>query len=432
MKNLRGKSLKRLMRFNKFTTNLLHNNLVVNSSSKSDSFESPLLFAHQFRLQYLRKITNPAKLKKMNELLNNHDYKNWLIELKSNIQQSQIKAALAVNSQLIQLYWDLGRQVTEKQETAKWGSGFIDQLSKDLREEFPDMGGFSKDNLHRIKKFYLFYSQKFTKVAQLAPLLENPNQQQLIGELYPQLFMIPWGHHVLIMQKTKDVSEAIFYIKETIKNNWSRAVLVHQIESNLYERQGKAVSNFQNTLPKLQSDLANQLLKDPYNFDFLQMTADYNERDLEKSLTQYITDFLLELGAGFAFVGKQYSITLGEKEYFIDLLFYHLTLRCYVVIELKVVEFKPEFAGKLNFYLNVIDDQLKHETDKPTIGLIICKTKDNIEAEYALKGIEKPIGISEYELNKILPDELKSSLPSIEEIENELRKLTDEKKIRDL
>jgi predicted nuclease of restriction endonuclease-like (RecB) superfamily len=402
---------------------------------KAIQIESPFLFAHQSRLQYLRKVTNPANLKKMNELLNNHDYKNWLTELKSNIQHSQIKAALAVNSQLIQLYWDLGKQITEKQETAKWGSGFIEQLSKDLRAEFPDMSGFSKDNLLRVKKFYLYYSQQFTKVAQVVPLLEDSIQQQPVAKLEPVvlenltlLFQIPWGHHILIFQKIKDVSEAIFYVKKTIENNWSRAVLVHQIESNLYERQGKAVSNFQNTLPKPNSDLANEMLKDPYNFDFLAMTKNYNERDLEKSLTQNITDFLLELGAGFAFVGKQYAVRLGEKEYFIDLLFYHLTLRCYVVIELKVVEFKPEFAGKLNFYLNVIDDQLKHEHDQPTVGLIICQTKDNIEAEYALKGIEKPIGISEYELKKILPNELKSSLPSIEEIENELRKSNDERR----
>lgn len=361
----------------------------------------------------------------MNELLNDHDYKNWLIELKSNIQQSQIKAALAVNSQLIQLYWDLGRQITEKQETAKWGGGFIDQLSKDLRVEFPDMKGFSRSNLFAIRKFYQYFRREKI-VHQVDGQLENVKIQQVGGQLENSEILslccqIPWLHNIVIIEKIKDYKKAIFYIKETIKNNWSRAVLVHQIESNLYERQGNAVSNFQNTLPKSQSDLADQLLKDPYNFDFLQMTADYNERDLEKSLTQYITDFLLELGAGFAFVGKQFAVTLGEKEYFIDLLFYHLTLRCYVVIELKVVEFKPEFAGKLNFYMNVIDAQLKHESDKPTIGLIICKTKDNIEAEYALKGIEKPIGISEYELNKILPDELKSSLPSIEEIENELK-----------
>ena len=376
----------------------------------------------------------------MSELVKSGEYKEWLFELKSKIKQSQIKAALAVNSQLIQLYWDLGKQIAEKQETAKWGSGFIDQLSKDLQAEFPDMKGFSKNNLHRARNFYLFYFQHLTKVAQVAPLLEISKSQQLVAKLEESkaeqlgsensalLFQIPWGHHILIFQKIKNQPEAIFYIKETIKNNWSRAVLHHQIESSLYERQGKAVSNFQNTLPEPQSDLAVQLLKDPYNFDFLQMTADYNERDLEKSLTRHITDFLLELGAGFAFVGKQYAVTLGGKEYFIDLLFYHLTLRCYVVIELKAVEFKPEFAGKLNFYLNVIDAQLKHEHDQPTIGLIICKTKNNIEAEYALKGIEKPIGITEYELNKILPDELKSSLPSIEEIENELRNLTGEPK----
>jgi predicted nuclease of restriction endonuclease-like (RecB) superfamily len=366
----------------------------------------------------------------MNELLLNYDYKNWLTELKSTIQQSQIKAALAVNSQLIQLYWNLGRQITEKQENAKWGSGFIDQLSKDLRTEFPDMKGFSRSNLFAIRKFYHYFRSKKI-VQQVDGQFENVKIQQVDGqfenaEILALCCQIPWLHNIVIIEKIKDVSEAIFYVKETIKNNWSRAVLVHQIESNLYERQGKAISNFQNTLPKPNSDLANQLLKDPYNFDFLTMTAGYNERDLEKSLTQYITDFLLELGAGFAFVGKQYPITLGDKEYFIDLLFYHLILRCYVVIELKVVDFKPEFAGKLNFYLNVIDDKLKHEHDQPTIGLIICKTKDNIEAEYALKGIEKPIGISEYELKKILPNELKNSLPSIEEIENELRKINAE------
>jgi predicted nuclease of restriction endonuclease-like (RecB) superfamily len=335
---------------------------------------------------------------------------------------------LAVNSQLIQLYWNLGKQITEKQENAKWGSGFIDQLSKDLRTEFPDMKGFSVDNLAYFKVFYRFYkdsliSEQVVRKLEISETKALKKVEQVVPQLESQLFNIPWGHHLVILKKIKNQPEAIFYIKETIKNNWSRAVLVHQIESNLYERQGKAVSNFQNTLPQPNSDLANQLLKDPYNFDFLTLTAGYNERDLEKSLTQNITDFLLELGAGFAFVGKQYLITLGDKEYFIDLLFYHLILRCYVVIELKVVDFKPEFAGKLNFYLNVIDDQLKHEHDQPTIGLIICKTKDNIEAEYALKGIEKPIGISEYELKKILPNELKSSLPSIEEIENELRKI---------
>lgn len=368
----------------------------------------------------------------MNELLTDKNYKNWLVELKSKIQQSQIKAALTVNSQLIQLYWDLGKQIVEKQETAKWGSGFIKQLSKDLKEEFPDMKGFSKRNLEIIRQWVLFYQEEFVIAKQVVSQLqiaentEVTKVAQVAPELQNQFFMIPWGHHIMIMQKIKNVPEAVFYIRETVSNNWSRAVLLHQIESNLYERQGKAVSNFHATLPEPQSDLANQLLKDPYVFDFLQLTEKYNERDLEKSLTHHITQFLLELGAGFSFVGKQYEVSVGDKDYFIDLLFYHLKLRCFVVIELKVVDFQPEFAGKLNFYLNVIDDKMKHADDQPTIGIIICKTKNSIEAEYALKGIEKPIGISEYELNKVLPDELKSSLPSIEEIENELSKLTNE------
>lgn len=283
------------------------------------------------------------------------------------------------------------------------------------------MGGFSASNLKYCKQFYLFYS----KIA---------NRQQVVGKLQvfdydnltnnnAELLSIPWGHHVVINQKVKDFDKAIFYVRKTIENSWSRAVLLHQIEGNLYERQAKTIHNFQSTLPEPQSDLAVQLLKDPYKFDFLQLTEKYNEHDLEKALTQHITQFLLELGAGFSFVGRQYPIYLGEKEYFIDMLFYHLKLRYYVVIELKVVEFQPEFAGKLNFYLNLVDDQLKHETDQSTIGIVICKTKDSLEAEYALRGIDKPIGITEYELQKILPEKLKGSLPSIEEIELELNKI---------
>lgn len=375
------------------------------------------------------KISIPkTKLSKMNSKINNIDYRNWLLELKNKIQKSQIKASLAINRELIQLYWELGEQIVEKQETAKWGSGFIDQLSKDLKAEFPDVGGFSVSNLKYCKQFYLFYSSVLIR-QQVVGELETSNNQQLtkrqqtVSKFNDELFNIPWGHHITIIQKIKNTQEATFYIQKTIENNWSRSILLHQIESNLYERQGKAVNNFTATLPQPQSDLANQLLKDPYQFDFLQLTEKYNERDLEKALTHQITEFLLELGAGFSFVGKQYPIYLGEKEYFIDLLFYHLKLRCFVVIELKVVDFEPEFAGKLNFYLNIIDDHLKHETDQPSIGIIICKTKDNLEAEYALRGIEKPIGISEYDLKKILPENLKGSLPTIEEIEAELNKI---------
>ncbi len=290
-----------------------------------------------------------------------------------------------------------------------------------MKTEFAGMGGFSTENLRYTRTFYLFY-RELPILEQVVPELEVTDNQVVKAKSSTELFNIPWGHHVVIIKKIKNTPEAIFYIQKTIENNWSRSVLVHQIESNLYERQGKAVNNFTATLPKPQSDLANQPLKDPYQFDFLQLTEKYNERDLEKALTHQITEFLLELGAGFSFVGRQYSVYLGEKEYLIDLLFYHLKLRCFIVIELKVVEFEPEFAGKLNFYLNIIDE-LKHETDQPTIGIIICKTKDNLEAEYALRGIEKPIGISEYELRKILPDKLKGSLPTIEEIELELNKL---------
>jgi predicted nuclease of restriction endonuclease-like (RecB) superfamily len=362
----------------------------------------------------------------MSELLKNNDYKKWFVDLKQKIQQSQIKAALAVNSQLILLYWDLGKQIVEKQENSKWGSGFIDQLSKDLKLEFPDMGGFSRSNLFAMKKFYLFYSQKDTIVQQLVGQLDDVIVQQAVGQLEAHentaiCLQIPWSHNLLIIEKLQTEKEVLFYIQQTIKNNWSRAVLLHQIESDLYNRQGKAVNNFALTLPKPQSDLANEIMKDPYSFDFLQMTEKYNENDLEKALTHNITQFLLELGSGFSFVGKQFPIKLDQKEYRIDLLFYHLKLRCFIVIDLKVVDFAPEFAGKLNFYLNVIDDQMKHESDNPTIGMIICKTKNTIEAEYSLKGIDKPIGISEYELLKILPEKFKGSLPTIEEIENELK-----------
>ena len=368
------------------------------------------------------------KSNKMDELLKNNDYKNWFVDLKQKIQQSQIKAALAVNSQLILLYWDLGKQIVDKQQNAKWGTGFIDQLSKDLKKEFPDISGFSRSNLFAMKKFYLFYNEKDTIVQPLVGQLENQIIQPPVGQFNNNensaiCLQIPWSHNLVIIEKLNNEKEVLFYIQQTIKNNWSRSVLLHQIMSDLYARQGKAVNNFALTLPKPQSDLANEIMKDPYCFDFLQMTEKYNENDLEKALTHNITQFLLILGAGFSFVGKQFPIQLGGKDYRIDLLFYHLKLRCFIVIDLKVVDFEPEFAGKLNFYLNVIDDQMKHENDNPTIGMIICKTKNTIEAEYSLKGIDKPIGISEYELMKLLPEKFKGSLPSIEDIENELRKM---------
>jgi predicted nuclease of restriction endonuclease-like (RecB) superfamily len=353
-----------------------------------------------------------------------HEYKQWLGDLKIKIRSTQIKAAIAVNSALISFYWDLGKMINEKQTA--WGSKFIEQLSKDLRAEFPDMQGFSRSNLFNTLNFYQFYVSEIVQQPvgligkendeyfQNSPQISNEIVQQLVGQ-------IPWGHNILIFSKSKNITEAQFYIQKTIENGWSRDILGLQIKSNLYERQGKAITNFKNTLTDTSSDLAHQLLKDPYQFDFLTLTENYKEHELENALVENITKFLLELGNGFAYVGKQVPMQLDKKEYIIDLLFYHLKLRAYVVIELKATDFIPEYAGKLSFYLSVANDFLRHPTDNPTIGLLICKNKNNIVAEYALKNINQPIGVTEYELTKLFPEEFKSSLPTIEEIENTLK-----------
>lgn len=370
----------------------------------------------------------------------NDDYKNWLKELKSKIQQTQIKAALAVNSQLITLYWDLGKQIAEKQENAAWGSGFINQLSKDLKSEFPGMGGFSANNLRYCKSFFLFYFSNISIHAQVVRKLEsNANQsvsirKQLVPKLdtttlsekslNSKLIKIPWGHHILILKKIKDVKEALFYINKTIENNWSRSVLEYQIETNLFHRQGKAVTNFKDSLPAIQSELANALLKDPYNFEFLTLSEQVKEKDLEQKLIQHISQFLLELGKGFAYMGRQFQLKIGSKEYRTDLLFYHTKLKCYIIIELKVKEFEPEHIGKLNFYITAINELIKDETDQPTIGILLCKNKDNFEVEFALKDINKPIGVSEYRY-KELPENIKETLNSLQELTAELKILTE-------
>ena len=343
-------------------------------------------------------------------------YKKWLSDLKMKVRQSQIKAVLSVNSAMLNFYWELGSDIVEKQATFKWGEGLFLQLSKDLTEEFPDMKGFSVTNLRYIRQWYLYYYQNVIihqqAVGELSP--------QLIGQITTQITQIPWGHNIAIISKCKSIDEARYYVQQTIENNWSRSVLVHQIESGLYQREGKAITNFAVTLPKPLSDLAIQTLKDPYIFDFMTMSKKYDERDLEKGLVDHITHFLLELGAGFAYIGRQFPIQVGERDFFIDLLFYHTRLHCYVVIELKTVDFEPEHTGKLNFYIKAIDEQLHKEGDSPTIGILLCKSKDKLVAEYALSDIHKPIGVSEYQLTQSLPENLKSSLPSIEEIEAEL------------
>ncbi len=329
------------------------------------------------------------------------EYQNWVNELKTLIQKTQIKAAIAVNRELLELYWSIGKSISEKVNKANWGSSVVEELSKDLKTEFPNQKGFSRSNLFSMKKWYEFYSNSNVEIEKV---------QQLVGQ-------IPWGHNVVIISKSKSVEEAIFYINKTLENNWSRSVLVHQIELGLYDRKGKAITNFNNTLPAPHSELANETLKDPYKFDFLTLQEKALEKDIEEQLVKHITSFLLELGKGFSFVGRQVPIKIDNQDFYIDLLFYHIKLKCYVVIELKAIEFKAEFAGKMNLYLSAVDDTLKTENENPTIGILLCKSKSKIVAEYALRGMTQPIGIAEYEIDKALPKEIKTELPTIEDIE---------------
>ncbi len=369
------------------------------------------------------------------ELTTRQTYKELLVSIKQQVQSAQAKAALAVNSALIQLYWNMGKMIADNQALFEGRNNYVEQLANDLRAEFPEMKGFSRSNLFYIRKFHQFYSED--SVQQLVGLKDGNNGessvqkvvalnleasvQQPVG-LYPDVLGVPWGHHVILLDKAKTKDEAHFYLQQTIENNWSRAILSLQIEQNLYARQGKAITNFPQTLPEVQALLASQILKDPYNFGFLTMEPKAQELDVEKQLTEHITKFLLELGKGFAFIGRQFPLQLGAKEYRLDLLFYHIRLRCFVVIDLKLVDFAPEHAGKMNFYLSVVDDQLKTPEDQPSIGIILCKNKDKLEVEYALRGMSKPIGVSEFTVTGALPADLKSNLPTVEEFENELNK----------
>ena len=344
------------------------------------------------------------------------DYIKWLKEIKQKIKVSQIKATLSVNTELIQLYIELGRQINNKQKKSKWGSGFIKQLSSDLRIDFPDIGGFSESNLRLCRRFYLFYYEKIEIKEQLVP--EIKNNIELKRE--QAVLKIPWGHHILILKKIRNKNEALFYIEQTLNNNWSRSVLGYQIETQLYKRQGKVISNVKRTMPKPDSDLAQQLIKDPYNFDFINLTKRSKEKDLELKLVQNITNLLLELGTGFAYLGRQFRVKVGAKEYKTDLLFYHTKLRAYVIIELKLTEFEPEFIGKLNFYISAINEYVKSNDDKPTIGILLCKEKDDFIVDFALKDVNKPIGVSQFTYTE-LPDEIKNALPSKEALKKQLQ-----------
>ncbi len=354
-------------------------------------------------------------------------YREFIREIKDRIQSAQLKAAVSVNQELLRLYWDLAERIIARQQESVWGDGILGQISRDLQSEFPDMKGFSRRNLELMRQWYRFWSGPNAITQQAVSQLDKSAiglqpVAQLENALFAQQLVaqIPWGHNLVIISKINEQDEALSYVQKTIQNNWSRAVLTHHIESRLYQREGKADTNFKATLPAPQSDLGLEILKDPYNFDFLVLRKKHDEKELEDALIEHVTRFLLELGAGFSYIGRQYKLEVGGDDYFIDLLFYHTRLHCFVVIELKAVKFKPEFAGKLIFYVSAVDGILKTEQDNPTIGLIICKSKNDVVVVYALKDIHKPIGVSEYLITKNLPIEFQSSLPSIEQIEAEL------------
>ena len=334
------------------------------------------------------------------DLLNPKDYETFLLDLKSRIRTAQVRAALAVNRELVLLYWQIGRDILARQQQQGWGAKVIDSLAKDLQREFPEMKGFSSRNLKYMRAFAQSYAD-----------------EQIVQEVLAQ---VTWYHNIALLEKLKSPEERLWYAQKTVEQGWSRNVLVMQMESGLHDRQGGAITNFAQVLPQPQSDLVHQIVKDPYNFDFLMLGDERSERALERALIERIRDFLLELGVGFAFLGSQYPLEVSGKEYRLDLLFYHVQLHCYVVIELKMGEFEPEFSGKMNFYVSAVDNLLKTERDDPTIGIILCKSKDKTTVEYALQGVQKPIGVSTFRLATELPELLQRNLPSVEQLEVEL------------
>lgn len=381
-------------------------------------------------------------------------YNTLLSDIKNRVRRGQLRASVSANAEMLSAYWDIGKMIHQRQQLEGWGKGVIPRLANDLKNELSEVKGFSERNILRMLTFYREYSDFLISPMPLAKLENNgisllpvaksdepSNMKRTVSQFAENkksIWQLPiaklhdtdiqsnlilltgWAHHIILIQKVKDLPTRYWYMQQVVSNGWSYAVLEEMIKSRLYERQGKAASNFELTLPPLQSELAKQMLKDPYIFDFTTLATEYTERELESELIKHIQKFLVELGGGFAFVGRQYKLEISNKDFYIDLLFYHLKMRCFVVIELKKGDFIPEYAGKMNFYCSAVDDILRHSTDEPTIGLILCQGKDRLFAEYALRDMHKPIGISEYELTRILPDNLKSSLPSIADIEAEL------------
>jgi len=362
-------------------------------------------------------------------------YGELLADIKMRIRQAQNRAVMSVNAEMLHLYWDIGKMVVAKQEAEGWGSAVIPRLADDLRNDLPELKGFSERNIGRMIAFFREYPgmdeilprpvAKFNRMSKqgltnLPQAVAKTGQTDIMASLRPLVSRIPWGHNILLIEKIKGLSDRLWYVRQTLENGWSRATLLSAIKSAAHKRQGAAVTNFDARLPEPHAQLAQNTLKDPYIFDFLTLDKPFRERELEAGLIAHLERFLLELGAGFAFVGRQVHLDVAEEDFYIYLLFYHLRLRSFVVVDLKIGPFKPEYAGKINFYCNVVDDQMRHATDNPTIGLILCQDKKRVLAEYALRGMDKPIGVSEYELTRALPEEFKSVLPSIEEIEAEL------------
>jgi predicted nuclease of restriction endonuclease-like (RecB) superfamily len=355
-------------------------------------------------------------------------YRDLLGDIKTRVRAAQHRAALSANAEMIALYWDIGRMIAARQKLEGWGAGVIPRLAADLKNELPEQKGFSARNIG--------YMIRFAREYGLPPILQQPaaqlqNVDNETIEILPQaaaksplpaavLFGLPWFHHIVLIEKLKDLPIRYWYARQALEQGWSRDTLTLQIKNRAHERQGTAITNFATALPQAHAELAQGLLKDPYLFDFLTLAEPFHERELETGLLGHIQKFLLELGRGFAFVGRQHRIEVSDRDFHLDLLFYHLHLRCFIVIDLKKGEFKPEYAGKMNFYCSAVDDLLRHEHDAPTIGLILCQTKDRVFAEYALRDLHKPIGIAAYELTRALPAELASSLPSIEDLEAEL------------
>jgi len=366
------------------------------------------------------------------------DFAGLLADVKGRIQSAQARAVLAANAELVRLYWDIGRMIDLRQKREGWGAAVIPRLANELRNELPELKGFSERNIKRMLAFHRDYpdpgdmaqgsisplpseTETPRSVLNGAPNSKVPQAVALLPDSL--LWAIPWAHHVILMDKLSDIATRRWYMEQTIANGWSRNILALQIGANAHARHGKTLSNFSDTLPPAQSDLVRQALKDPYIFDFLTLAEPFHERELETELVKHVQQFLLELGQGFAFVGRQYRLDVGDEDFYIDLLFYHLRLRAFVVIDLKKGKFKPEYAGKLNFYCNVVNDRLKHATDAPTIGLILCQSKGQTLAEYSFAGIDKPIGIATYELTRSLPDEVQSVLPTVDQIETELQRI---------